>query len=168
MIDSLKIGKIISIGFTSLYCIILIINLLFVNVGPNDFKMYNEGANKLFDIYNSNKAIMKYIQESFTDDRIEALKFIHDNELIDNQNLLYLGNYIDNFIFKMFFTYENRECIDKPNVKEHIQKWNEGEYEYLVVFIKDTSLKYYSKELELENSKVIFETKNCAIYKFER
>ena len=39
-------------------------------------------------------------------------------------------------------------------------------YDY--TFIKDTSLKYYSKELELENSKVIFETKNCAIYKFER
>ncbi len=168
IVDNFKIGKIISIGFTSLYCIILVVNILFVNVGAYDFQKYNEGINKLFDIYNSNKAIMKLIGESFTDDRIEALKFIHDNQLIENQNLLYLGNYIDNFLFKMFFTYENREGIDKPNVKEHINKWNEGEYEYLAVFIKETSLEYYSAELDLRNSKVIFETENCAIYQYEK
>ena len=168
IVDNFKIGKIISIGFISVYSIILIINLLLVNVSPNDFKVYNEGANKLFDIYNSNKAIMELIQERFTDDRIEALRFIHGNQLIRNQNLLYLGEYIDNFLFKMFFTYENREGIDKPNVKEHINKWNEGEYEYLVIFIKKSSLNYYSEDLELEKSKVIFETENCVIYQYEK
>ena len=122
---------------------------------------------KIFDIYNSNKAIMKLVQNSFTKDRMEALKYIHENKLIENQNLLYLGNYIDNFLFKMFFTYENREGIDKPNVSEHIQKWNQGQYEYLAIFLKKTYLNYYSNELELQNSEIIFETENCAIYKFK-
>ena len=168
IIDNFKIGKIISITVISLYCIVLIINLLFVNVGAYDFKKYNEGIGSLFDIYNSNKAIMKYIQKNYTDDRIDALKYIHENQLIKNQNLLYLGTYTDNFLFKMFFTYENREGIDKPNVKEHINMWNNGEYEYLVTFLKETSLKYYSEDLELENSKIILETENCAIYQYEK
>ena len=167
IIDNIKIGKIFSIVFTILYCIILILNLVFINVGPYDFKVYNESYRKIFDIYNSNKAIMKLVQNSFTKDRIEALKYIHENKLIENQNLLYLGDYIDNFLFKMFFTYENREGIDKPNLIEHIQKWNQGQYEYLVIFLKKTYLNYYSNELELQNSEIIFETENCAIYKFK-
>lgn len=167
IIDNIKIGKIFSIVFTTLYCIVLILNLVFINVGAYDFKIYNESYMKMFDIYNSNKAIMQLVQNNFTEDRMEALKYIHENKLIENQNLLYLGDYIDNFLFKMFFTYENREGIDKPNVSEHIQKWNKGQYEYLVIFLKKTYLNYYSNELELQNSEIIFETENCAIYKLK-
>ncbi len=166
IIDRLKLGKIFSLIFISLYCIILILNIIFVNIDPNGFKTYNESYKKLFDIYNSNKAVMKLIQNEFTEDRIETLKYIYENKLIEKQNLLYLGDYIDNFLFKMFFTYENREGIDKPNINEHIQKWNKGEYEYLVVFLKKSYLNYYSKVLRLQNSKIIFETENCAIYEF--
>ena len=66
----------------------------------------------------------------------------------------------------MFFTYENREGIDKPNIEEHIQKWNTGQYEYLVVFLKNTYLEYYSNVLDLQNGKIIFESPNCVIYEF--
>lgn len=166
IIDKIKIGKIISITFVSLYCLILIANLLLVNIDAYDFKVYNESYKKIFDIYNSNKAIMKYLQNNFVEDRIDTLKYIYENKLIEEQNLLYLGNYIDNFLFKMFFTYENREGIDNPNLKEHIQKWNEGEYEYLVVFLKKTYLDYYSEILELQKSEMIFETENCVIYQY--
>ena len=110
---------------------------------------------------------MKYIQESFTDDRMDALEYIYDNSLIEGQNLLYLGDYIDNFLFKMFFTYENREGIDRKNTEEHIQKWNHGEYEYLVVFLKEIYLPYYTNVLDLRNSKIVFESTNCIIYQYE-
>lgn len=57
--------------------------------------------------------------------------------------------------------------LTSGNTMEHIQKWNEGKYEYLVVFLKETYLRKYSKNLELQNSEIIFETENCAIYQFK-
>lgn len=170
IIDNGKKEKIFSIVFISAYTILLILNLLFVKVDPYGFKDNNEGINKLFDIYNSNKSIMNLIQESFTDDRMDALRYIHDNNLIENQNLLYLGNYIDNFLFKLFFTYENREGIDKNNITEHIEKWNDGEYEYLTIFYKNYFKKAYCDKagLDLENCKTIFESENCVIYEYEK
>ena len=166
MANNRKIGKIISGTVVAVYSILLIGNLIFVNVGAYDFQNEKENIGKMFDIYNTNKGIMKYVQTIFTDDRMDALEYIYDNNLIKGQNLLYLGDYVDNFIFKMFFTYENREGIDKPNIEEHIQKWNDGQYEYLVVFLKDVYLQYYSKVLDLQNSKILFESPNCVIYKF--
>ena len=166
MLDSEKNGKIISGTVVAVYSILLIYNLIFVNTGAYDFQTKKEDFGKIFDIYNTNKGIMKYTQTMFTDDRMDALEYIYDNNLIQGQNLLYLGDYVDNFIFKMFFTYENREGIDKPNVEEHIQKWNTGKYEYLVVFLKNTYLEYYSNVLDLQNSKIIFESPNCVIYEF--
>ena len=166
IIDTGKIGKVISGLVIATYSILLIGNLIFVNVGAYDFKDEKENFSKIFDIYNTNNGIMKYVQSMFTDDRMDVLKYIYDNNLIEGQNLLYLGDYVDNFIFKMFFTYENREGIDKPNVEEHIQKWNTGKYEYLVVFLKNTYLEYYSNVLDLQNSKIIFESPNCVIYEF--
>ena len=166
IIDKGKIGKIISSTYVAIYSILLIGNLIFVNVGAYDFQYEKENIGKIFDIYNTNKGIMKYVQNIFTDDRMEALEYIYDNKLIQGQNLLYLGDYVDNFIFKMFFTYENREGIDKPNIEEHIKKWNEGKYEYLVIFLKNTYLEYYSSVLKLQNSKILFESPNCVIYQF--
>ena len=166
IIDTGKIGKVISRLVIATYSILLIFNLIFVNVGAYDFQNEKENFSKIFDIYNTNKGIMQYVQSMFTDDRMDALEYIYDNNLIQGQNLLYLGDYVDNFIFKMFFTYENREGIDKPNVEEHIQKWNAGQYEYLVVFLKNTYLEYYSNVLDLQNSKIIFESPNCVIYEF--
>ncbi len=164
--DNKKIGKTISGIIVVVYSILLIGNLIFVNVEAYDFQKEKENIGKMFDIYNTNKGIMEYVQNMFTDDRMNALEYIYDNSLIKEQNLLYLGDYVDNFIFKMFFTYENRGGIDKPNIEEHIQKWNEGQYEYLVVFLKDVYLQYYSKILDLQNSKILFESPNCVIYEF--
>ena len=167
IIDANKTGKIVATCLVIIYCILLLLNLIFVSVGAYDFQTYHESGKTIFDIYNSNKAVMKYIQESFTDDRMDALEYIYDNSLIEGQNLLYLGDYIDNFLFKMFFTYENREGIDRKNTEEHIQKWNHGEYEYLVVFLKEIYLPYYTNVLDLRNSKIVFESTNCIIYQYE-
>ena len=168
IVDTSKKEKIFSIIFVNAYTVLLILNLLLVKVDPYGFRNNDEGINKMFDIYNSNKSIMNLIQESFTDDRMEALQYIDDNNLIENQNLLYLGDYIDNFLFKLFFTYENREGIDKNNILEHIEKWNNGEYEYLVIFYKKYFIKaYYDKAgLDLKNCKTIFESENCVIYEY--
>ena len=160
MANNRKIGKIISGTVVAVYSILLIGNLIFVNVGAYDFQNEKENIGKMFDIYNTNKGIMKYVQTIFTDDRMDALEYIYDNNLIKGQNLLYLGDYVDNFIFKMFFTYENRGGIDKPNIEEHIQKWNDGQYEYLVVFLKDVYLQYYSKEI----CKHIYKVIHCFIF----
>ena len=166
IMDEGKIGKIISTLIITFYCTLLIFNLAFVKVGAYDFQTKKENLGKLFDIYNTNKAIIEHVQIMFTDDRIDALEYIHNNNLIQGQNLLYLGDYIDNFLFKMFFTYENREGIDKLNIDEHIQMWNDGKYDYLVVFLKNLYLEYYSEKLELQNSKIIFESPNSIIYEF--
>ena len=168
LMDTGKIGKIFSEIVVAIYSILLIVNVTFVNVGAYDFQTEKENLGKIFDIYNTNKAIMKYVQSIFTDDRMDALEYIYDNNLIQGQNLLYLGDYIDNFLFKMFFTYENRDGIDKPNIGEHIQKWNNGQYEYLVVFLKNIYLEHYSGKLDLQNSKVIFESPNCVIYEYAK
>ncbi len=53
-------------------------------------------------------------------------------------------------------------------MKDHIQKWNRGEYEYLVIFLKQIYLDYYSQDLNLQDSKIIFETDNCVIYEYQK
>ena len=163
-----KIGKVISSTLIIAYSAGLMLNLIFVNVSSYAYQEEPETFTKIYDVYNTNKGIMKYVDSLFVADRMDVLEYIFDNNLIQGQNLLYVGDYVDQFMFKMFFSYENRTGIDKSNKLDHIQKWNNGEYDYLVIFFKSIYIPYYmeTKGLELENGKIIFETPNCVIYEY--
>ena len=107
---------------------------------------------------------MKYIQILFPKERLEALEYIDKNNCIDNQNILLISNHIDEHLLQLFFNYQNRGNLELNNIKQEIEKWNNGNYEYLIIFQKEYFLNKY-KNIEQKN--IVFEKGDVLILKSE-
>lgn len=162
LIDKGKIRKIFVYIFISTYSVYVIYNLVFINISAYNFTKNPDKS--IVDIYNSNKAIMKYIQILFPKERLEALEYIDKNNCIDNQNILLISNHIDEHLLQLFFNYQNRGNLELNNINKEIEKWNNGNYEYLIIFQKEYFLNKY-KNIEQKN--IVFEKGDVLILKSE-
>lgn len=163
LIEKGKIGKWIARLAIGSYILIMGYHLLFTNVGPYNFVQNPDTS--IMDIYNSNKAIMRLMQNGFSKERLEALKYMKKNEYIKGQNTLLISNTIDEHLLQFFFNYQNRKNLELQNKLEEIEEWNKGNYEFLIVFDKDYYLQKYE---QIQKRKIIFEKENVVIYKNEK
>ena len=163
LIDKGKIRKIFVYIFIGTYSVYIIYNLVFINISAYNF--IENPDKSIVDIYNSNKAIMKYMQVLFPKERLEALEYIDKNKCIDNQNILLISNHIDEHLLQLFFNYQNRGNLELNNINQEIEKWNNGNYEYLIIFQKGYFLNKY-KNIEQKN--IIFEKGDVLILKNQK
>ena len=141
------------------YIFMIVVHLVWVPVGPYDF--VNHSDTSMVDIYTSNQATMRYIQSMFSKERIEALAYMEENQCIQGQNTLLISNHIDEHLLQFFFRYQNRKQLDLPNVEEEIQEWNNGNYEYLIIFQKQLYKRVYP---QIEEGSIVFEKGDTVIY----
>ena len=163
LIDKSKLIRMFVYIFIGAYIILIIYNLVFINISAYNF--IENPDKSIIDIYNSNKAIMKYIQVLFPKERLEALEYIDKNNCIDNQNILLISNHIDEHLLQLFFNYQNRGNLELNNINQEIEKWNNGNYEYLIIFQKGYFLNKY-KNIEQKN--INFEKGDVLILKNQK
>ncbi len=154
-----KIGKWIVGLTTGGYLLIIAVHLMFVPVGPYNFVEQPDAS--IVDIYSSNQATMRYIQSMFSKERIEALQYMEDNQCIQGQNTLLISNHIDEHLLQFFFRYQNRKNLELPNIEEEIAEWNNGNYEYLIVFQKELYMAVYP---QIQEGNIVFEKGDVVIY----
>ena len=63
------------------------------------------------------------------------------------------------------FKYRNRYPLEKANHLEYVDKWNNGEYEYLVFFENSRTYKAIKNEITTEGAEQIFSTQTTKLYK---
>lgn len=66
------------------------------------------------------------------------------------------------------FKYRNRYPLEENNYYEYIEKWNNGETDYLVVFEDSQIYKAFKKYINLKNSKLIYTTENSKLYVYNK
>lgn len=119
----------------------------------------------MFDIYENNHFLITQ-KENLTSDDIAMLTYLYEHQIIDKteQNILFLGDFMQEAWIRSLFQYRNRYPLEARNHLHYIEKWNRGETEYLVCFEKSANYNIVKQYCKLEESKLIFSTKNAKLY----
>lgn len=119
----------------------------------------------MFDLYENNHFLITQ-KENLTSDDIAMLTYLYEHQIIDKtqQNILFLGDFMQEAWIRSLFQYRNRYPLEARNHLHYIEKWNRGETEYLVCFEKSANYNILKQYCKLEESKLIFSTKNAKLY----
>ncbi len=129
----------------------------------------NEKITDVMDIYGLNRTILYDIVDDYTKEEIEILKFIKNNKLeLKSNNTLILGFQRQEYWFHALLDYRFKTNLDYATTMEHINKWNVGEYKYLVYFNRSDNYTYFKDNLQMKNSKIIYQNETGAILEYKK
>lgn len=119
----------------------------------------------IYDIYDNNRILIN-AKENINKEDVIILRYIYDNNLLSKteNNILFIGDFMQEAWIRSMFTYRNRYPLEKANHLNYIEKWNNNEIPYLVCFENSNTYKKIKESINFENKKVIFETENSKIY----
>ncbi len=120
----------------------------------------------IFDIYEENLYLIE-AKENLIQDDIKILAYIKENNLLDKEenNILFIGDFMQEAWIRSMFQYYNRYPLEKANHWEYIRKWNQGEISYLVCFENSDTYKTVKDGCQLENANLLYSTEHAKIYK---
>lgn len=158
-----KKEKVLS-GFIILYMIIGIFVIYFGKVEINQYVYnVNESIKDVYEIYGINKTIIKDVEIDLDKYEIDLYKFVHDNINLEDNNILLVVNPRQEWWFKAFFNYSNRDDFEVMLPSEEIYKWNDNQYTYALITYKGLNYKIYEKFINKGN--IEFQNNSGIIYK---
>ena len=158
--------------YISLYMIIGVVVIYNSNVRITyDTYNFNESIKDVYEVFGTNKKIIKDSIYDFNKNHIEGFKFIEDNLKLEKNNTMIIGTTAQQYWILGYFNYKNVADI---RVKEYNQeyyfgidlnKWVDGEYKYLIVLNNYYNYSFYESFYnKLKSGKVIFKNSDCTIY----
>ena len=129
----------------------------------------NKHLLSIYDIYENNISLIN-VSESLDRQEMKMLSYLYDNNIISktDNNILFMQDFMGEAWIRSIFKYRNRYPLEKANHLEYIEKWNNGETKYLAVFEDSRVYKIYKDYINLENSKLIYETENSKLYMYNK
>ncbi|MBR3134893.1 MAG: hypothetical protein IKG56_05485 [Clostridia bacterium] len=126
-------------------------------------EIYDEDENltNAFDIYCNNYRIINICTLS-DDYYMKVHEYIYNNIDLKSKDVLIISCEVDIRWIKAFNQFSDRNVFTNKVKKEEIEKWNNKEYEYLII-ISDRST-YNRIGTHINNGKVIFENNSGIIY----
>lgn len=123
----------------------------------------------IYDIYENNISLIN-TSENLNSQEIKMLSYLYDNNIVSktDNNILFVQDFMGEAWIRSMFKYRNRYPLEKANHLEYIEKWNNGETKYLAIFEDSSVYKIYKNYINLENSKLIYETKNSKLYMYNK
>ena len=123
----------------------------------------------IYDIYENNISLIN-TSESLDGQEIKMLSYLYENNIISktDNNILFMQDFMGEAWIRSMFKYRNRYPLEKANHLEYIEKWNNGETKYLVIFEDSKVYKIYKDYINLKNSKLIYETENSKLYMYNK
>lgn len=123
----------------------------------------------IYDIYENNISLIN-TSESLDGQEIKMLSYLYENNIISktDNNILFMQDFMGEAWIRSMFKYRNRYPLEKANHLEYIEKWNNGEIKYLVIFEDSKVYKIYKDYINLKNSKLIYETENSKLYMYNK
>ena len=161
-----KINKFITY-YIVIYSIIAFIVTLLGNVEITKELFDNdENITNAFDIYGINKTIAIEIQEDYNKEELELLDYIYYNINLDNSSILLVLKQRQEYWFRAFFNYQNRENLETKLSTRDVEKWNNGKYKYLLITYN--SLFYETYQKDIKPGRVLIQNKYGLIYENEK
>ena len=146
------------------YMLIGIIAVYFGNVEINQYVYnVNEKITDVYEIFGINKTIVKDVEIDLDKDELNIYKFVHDNIDLKDNKILLVVNPRQEWWFKGFFNYSNRDDFEVMLPEEEIYKWNDNQYNYILITYKSINYKIYEKFID--NGDIVFENNSGIIYK---
>ena len=129
----------------------------------------NKPILSIYDIYENNHYLITHT-ENLNNKEIEMLKYLYDNNILSKteNNTLFIEDFMGEAWIRAIFKYRNRYPLEAGNHSKYIEKWNNGETEYLVVFEESRIYGIYKNYINLENCKLLYETSNSKLYKINK
>ena len=150
-----------------IYSIIAFIVTLLGNVEITKELFDNdENITNAFDIYGINKTIAIEIQEDYNKEELELLDYIYYNINLDNSSILLVLKQRQEYWFRAFFNYQNRENLETKLSTRDVEKWNNGKYKYLLITYN--SLFYETYQKHIKPGRVLIQNKYGIIYENEK
>lgn len=161
--DKSKINKAIAIV---LFIIYLGIMILFIKDIRYIFKgdytdAEKENVNTIMGIFNINRTLLE-MPSLISNQEMQCLKYVEDN--IDSSKTLFLviPRQED---WKQIMMYKNiPHATDFKNIDKEIEKWNSGEYDYIVLFKNRHTYKTNKQLVMTENAQLIYENTETQIW----
>lgn len=168
LMENKSYGKYITSGYIAIYILVMIYSLCFHNVPINKSTDTHEKITDVMDIYGINKTVLLAVERDYTKEELEILDYIKENITLRENSALILGNQRQEFWFWAMLQYRFKENLESPTTKEHIQRWNNGDYEYLVYFNRGRNYKKYKNQLNTMQSELIYQNETGAIWKYKK
>ena len=146
--------------FTTCYLFILIISLLSINTYITSEGKEDENLTTMMNIFTFNKTNMLLEASFVSKEELQAINQyskIIDNKWRENEENLILPSSTQILWVKALTGYDE---VDEKNISYYINKWNEGNYKYLMLFKERKPAEIAKQMLKLENTKVIYECPN--------
>lgn len=123
----------------------------------------------IYDIYENNISLIN-TSENLNSQEIKMLSYLYDNNIISktDNNILFVQDFMGEAWIRSMFKYRNRYPLEEANHLKYIEKWNNGETKYLAIFEDSRVYKIYKDYINLENSKLIYETENSKLYMYNK
>lgn len=113
-------------------------------------------------IFNVNKELLE-MPKLITNDEIDALEYVENN--IDSEKTLFVVIPRQEDWKQIMFYKSNPHGTDFRKVDKEIEKWNNGEYEHIVLFLNRNTYKVIKDKINLNGSQKIYSNKEVEIYK---
>ena len=147
----------------SIYLIAYVFFLVLVILTNNKYIL------SIYNIYEDNIKLIN-TEKNLDNQEIKMLAYLYDNNIISQteNNVLFIQDFMGEAWIRSMFKYRNRYPLEKNNYYEYIEKWNNGETDYLVVFEDSRIYKVCKKYINFENSKLIYTTENSKLYVYNK
>lgn len=162
-----KYGNVIISVYIGIYVLLMVVSFF-----TSDVKITKETLNRnekitdVMDIYGINKTVLFRIATDYTYEELEILNYVKENKLpLANNNTLLIANQRQEYWFFAILQYRYKENLNYATTTKHIEKWNNGTYEYLIYFNRSEYYNEYKDRIDFSDSDVIFENESGAIIK---
>lgn len=150
--------------FTGFYIFLLIISVSFIDTYITAEEKTNESIFTMMEIFTLNFTNMKVNATFVSNEEIEAIK-AYDNIAKSNWKekgvLLVLPSPTQILWTKALTGYEG---IENTNIDFYINKWNNNEYEYLILLNKRKYYEIVKERLKLEKTQIAYQNEGTTIY----
>lgn len=163
MIEDGNIKKYIANIFVAFYTFLFLISILLIDT-PIQIEESKENVSNMMEIYTFNKTninisipfVFKEELELF-----ENLNKILENNWKDNSNILMISNPTQEKWLQALTGYYHSIY---PNVVIDIEKWNNGDYKYLIILEKREPYQILKEKIETEHAELIYQNEGGKLY----
>ncbi len=166
-IEEKKIAKYIVSFYIGIYILLMVLSFKYnkVPIIKDKFNK-NENITDVMDIFGINKTVLYDVQRDYTVEELDILKYANNIKLnFENNNTLIIGDQRQEFWFWAIFEYKFKENLSYETTTNNVYDWNNGKYEYLILFNRSGYYQDFKNILNSEHE-VIYENKSGAILKY--
>lgn len=154
--------------YIAIILLIMYVTTMFIyikNITYSFNKTYSENITTIMGIFNINKSLLE-MPKLITSDEIDCLEYVENN--IDSSKTLFILIPRQEDWKQVMLCNQIPHGTDFKNINKEIEKWNNGEYEYIVLFTNRNTYKVNKEKINIEGAQEIYSNNETQILRREK